>query len=89
MVWFKWVANAHRDAEISALTDTPDLSLREADIVSRLLAWEMARLHTRDTEFLQQILAPVPSTVLDAYFEAAKSHGWMQSGIRQTGALDG
>ena len=22
MVWFKWVANAHRDAEISALTDT-------------------------------------------------------------------
>lgn len=74
---------------LAALTDTPDLSAREAAVVKRLLAWEMARLHTEDTEFLQQILAPLPTRVLDAYFEAGKTHGWMQSGIRQTGALDG
>lgn len=74
---------------LAALTDTPDLSQREADVCSRLLAWEMARLHTRDEQFLQQILAPLPSGVLDAYFEAAKTHGWMQSAIHDTGALDG
>lgn len=78
-----------KNVVLAALTDTPDLSRREAAIVKRLLAWEMARLHTRDEAFLQQILAPIPSPVLDAYFEAAKTHGWMQSAIKQTGALDG
>lgn len=74
---------------LAALTDTPDLSQREARIVARLLAWEMARLHSRDEAFLQQILAPMPSKVLDAYMDSAKTHGWMQSAIRETGALDG
>jgi len=78
-----------KNVQIDALTDTPDLSLREADVVARLLAWEIARLHQRDDAFLQQILSPVPQRVLDAYFESAKTHGWMQSGIRDTGALDG
>lgn len=73
---------------LDALTDTPDLSRREAQIVARLLAWEMGRLHTRDDGFLQQILSPVPEAVLNAYFESAKTHGWMQSGIKETGALD-
>ena len=75
--------------ELAALTDTPDVTRREASICARFLAWEMARLHSRDTEFLQQILAPIPSQVLDAYFEAAKRGGWSQFGLRQTGALDG
>jgi len=74
---------------LDALTDTPDISRREAEVVKRLLAWEMARLHTEDTEFLQQILAPVPERILNAYFEGGKTHGWMQSSIRDTGALDG
>lgn len=78
-----------KTVELAALTDTPDLARREAGIVKRLLAWEMARLHTRDEAFLQQILAPVPNGVLDRYFEAAKTHGWMQARPRDTGALDG
>lgn len=78
-----------KNVTLAALTDTPDLSAREAAVVKRLLAWEMARLHTEDEAFLQQILAPVPSTVLDAYFEAGKTHGRMQPGIRSTGAHDG
>lgn len=83
------IVRVPKTVELAALTDTPDLSRREAGIVKRLLAWEMARLHTRDGEFLQQILAPIPSGVLDRYFESAKTHGWMQGSIRQTGALDG
>lgn len=78
-----------KNMALSALTDTPDLSAREAAVVKRLLAWEMARLHTEDEAFLQQILAPVPERVLNAYFEAGKTHGWMQPSIRDTGALDG
>lgn len=74
---------------LAALTDTLDLNQRESRLVARLLAWEMARLHTRDDAFLQQILAPVPERIFNAYFEAAKTHGWMQSGVRDTGALDG
>lgn len=81
------ILRAPKVVGISALTDAPDLTVRDAEVITRLLAWEMARLHTRDEAFLQQILAPLPSRVLDSYFEAAKSHGWMQSGIRDTGAL--
>lgn len=78
-----------KNVQLAALTDTPDISLRESEQVERLLAWEMARLHTRDDQWLQQILAPVPTDVLNRYFEGAKSHGWMQPTIRDTGALDG
>lgn len=74
---------------LAALTDTPDLTQREARTVARLLAWEMGRLHVRDTEFLQQILAPVPTEVLNKYFEGAKTHGWMQAAIRDDGRLGG
>lgn len=75
--------------DLAALTDTPDMTRREADIVSRLLAWEMARLHTRDEAFLGQILAPVPQTVLDAYFESAKRAGNSQSAVRDSGWSNG
>ncbi len=75
--------------DLSALTDTPDLTRREADIVSRFLAWEMARLHSRDSEFLGQILAPVPETVLNAYFESAKRAGNSQSNVRDSGWANG
>jgi hypothetical protein len=78
-----------KNVMISSLAATPDLSIREAHIVARLLAWEMARLHQRDGEFLQQILAPLPNGILDRYFEAAKTHGWMQAAPAYTGALDG
>ena len=78
-----------RNVTIAALTDTPDLSLREADIVARLLAWEMARLHTRDEAFLAQILAPIPEDVLKRMYRSASLTGnWGQGGMKYTGALD-
>lgn len=78
-----------RNVTISALTETPDLSLREADVVSRLLAWEMARLHTRDEAFLGQILAPIPEDILKRMYRSASLTGnWGQGGMKYTGALD-
>ena len=75
--------------DLAALTDTPDLARRDADIVSRLLAWEMARLHARDEAFLGQILAPVPEVVLNAYFESAKRASNSQASPRDTGWANG
>ena len=74
---------------LTALTEYPDLTERHGRLVGRLLAWEMARLHTRDSEFLGQILAPVPSAVLNAYFESGIKNGFLPSGVKETGALDG
>ncbi len=74
---------------LAALAETPDLSRREGQIVSRLLAWEMARLHARDEAFLGQILAPVPQVVLDAYYESSKRAGNSQAAPRDTGWSNG
>lgn len=77
------------DTLIAALTDTPDISVHDAYTVARLLAWEGARLHTRDEAFLQQILAPLPKEVLQSYFQSGLKAAFMPSSVRETGALDG
>lgn len=74
---------------VSATSSTVDLNPRAIRIVARFLAWEMARLHTRDEGFLSQILAPIPKEVMNAYFESGVKGSWRPSGVLQTGALDG
>lgn len=80
---------AAQPVTITALTKYPDISQRDAHIVSRLLAWEMARLHTREQDFLQEILAPVPKQVLESYFRSGARGAWLPSGVKSTDALDG
>ena len=74
---------------VTATSDTVDLNPRNMRLVARFLAWEMARLHTRDEAFLNQILAPIPKKVLEAYFESARKGGFNVSAMQQTGYLNG
>ena len=74
---------------VSSTSSTLDLNPRALRLVSRFLAWEMARLHTRDEGFLNQILAPIPKEVLNAYFENGVKGSWRASGVLSTGSLDG
>lgn len=74
---------------ITATSDTVDADSRKRKLLARLLAWEMARLHTRDESFLQQILAPIPAQVLNAYFQSGQKAKFLPSGIMNTGSLDG
>lgn len=72
----------------SATSSTLDLNPRSLRIVARFLAWEMARLHTRDESFLQQILAPIPKEILNAYFQSGLKARFLPSEVGATGALD-
>jgi len=74
---------------VTATSDTVDLNPRNMRLVARFLAWEMARLHTRDEGFLNQILAPIPKKVLEAYFESARKGGFNVNSVQQTGYLNG
>ena len=74
---------------ITATSDTVDADPRKRKLLARLLAWEMARLHTRDESFLQQILAPIPAQVLNAYFQSGQKASFLPNSIKTTGALDG
>ena len=74
---------------IDATSDTVDLSPRDMRLVARFLAWEMARLHTRDEGFLNQILAPIPKKILEAQFESARKGGFNVNSVQQTGYLNG
>ncbi len=84
-----------RDAPYNVLTALTgdgsyvDLNPRSMRLVARFLAWEMARLHTRDEAFLNQILAPIPKKVLEAYFESARKGGFNANSVQQTGYLNG
>lgn len=61
---------------LSALSGTPPLrGVREAYIVARLLAFEMARLQKRPTDFLQTILSMVPPGALKTYFKGQQVKG--------------
>lgn len=73
----------------TATSDTVDADPRKRKLLARLLAWEMARLHTRDEGFLQQILAPIPAQVLNAYFQSGQKAKFLPSSIIATGSLDG
>jgi len=73
---------------LSALTGTPPVDERGGRIIARFLAWEMGRLHTQDDGFLQQILAPIPQQVLEAYFKSAMKSAWLPSTVANSGALD-
>ena len=74
---------------VSATTTAIDLSPRDMRLVARFLAWEMARLHTRDEGFLNQILAPIPKKILEAQFESARKGGFNVNSVQQTGYLNG
>lgn len=74
---------------VTATGDTVDADPRKRKLLARLLAWEMARLHTRDEGFLQQILAPVPAQVLNAYFQSGQKAKFLPNSIIATGSLDG
>lgn len=74
---------------VTATGDTVDLNPRSVWLVARFLAWEMGRLHTRDNDFLQQILAPIPKRVLDAYFESGIKGSFLPNSVVQTGYLNG
>lgn len=73
----------------TATSDTVDADPRKRKLLARLLGWEMARLHTRDEGFLQQILAPIPAQVLNAYFQSGQKAKFLPSSIIATGSLDG
>ena len=74
---------------VTATTTTVDLNPRDMRLVARFLAWEMARLHTRDENFLNQILAPIPKKILEAQFESARKGGFNVNSVQQTGYLNG
>jgi hypothetical protein len=74
---------------VSGTNSVLDLNPRSLRIVARFLAWEMARLHTRDEAFLGQILAPIPKKILEAYFESARKGGFNVNSVQQTGYLNG
>ena len=74
---------------VSATSTVLDMNPRSLRLVARFLAWEMARLHTRDEAFLNQILAPIPKKVLEAYFESARKGGFNVNSVQQTGYLNG
>lgn len=61
---------------LSALSGTPALrGEREAYIVGRLLAFEMARLQKRPQDFLSTILSMLPETALSRYFKGKQAKG--------------
>jgi hypothetical protein len=74
---------------VTATSSTVDLNPRDTRLVARFLAWEMARLHTRDEGFLNQILAPIPKKILEAQFESARKGGFNVNSVQQTGYLNG
>ena len=74
---------------VTATSTTVDLNPRDMRLVARFLAWEMARLHTRDEGFLNQILAPIPKKILEAQFESARKGGFNVNSVQQTGYLNG
>ncbi|MBK8772725.1 MAG: hypothetical protein IPM06_20175 [Rhizobiales bacterium] len=74
---------------VTATSTTVDLNPRDLRLVARFLAWEMARLHTRDEGFLNQILAPIPKKILEAQFESARKGGFNVNSVQQTGYLNG
>ena len=62
-------------APMAALSENAGLTRRDANIVTKFLAWEMARLQKRPAEFLDQILARMPKDALTLYKNAATLHG--------------
>lgn len=65
-----------KETILTALSETPPLrGAREAYIVARLLAFEMARLQKRPQDFLAGILSLVPQNALKAYFKGQQAKG--------------
>ena len=74
-------------APMSALSETPPLTRRDAAIVTRFLAWEMARLQKRPADFLDQLLARIPSDAMSRFKNAATLKG--QPRVRAAVDYDG
>ena len=74
---------------LTATSSVVDLNPRSTRILARFLAWEMARLHTQENDFLQQILAPIPAQVLNSYFQSGIKSNFLPSSVAVTGGIDG
>ena len=69
---------------IAAIGDYPDLDTVDSRLVSRLLAYEMARLKKEvSQEFLNGILAPVPKEVLNQVYGGAVRSSQLQDHVIQ------
>jgi hypothetical protein len=69
---------------IATLGVIPDLDTVDSRIVSRLLAFEMAKLKKeRDQAFLQNIIAPVPQDILNTVYGGAIRASQLQDRVIQ------
>jgi len=67
---------------ISAIGDKPDLDTVDSRVVSRLLAYDMARLNKESSaDFLNGILRGVPREVLDVVYGGAVRGGQLQDRV--------
>ena len=69
---------------IAAIGDYPDIDTVDSRVVSRLLAYEMAKLKKEvSAAFLQGILSLIPGNILQQVYGGAVRGSQLQSGIRQ------
>lgn len=70
--------------QLAAIGDIPDIEEADANVVARLLAWEIARLKKEvDAKFLDSIIAPVPPEVVQQMHGGAPKAAQLQDHVIQ------
>ena len=68
--------------QIASIGDIPDIEEADANMVARLLGWEVARLKKEASgQFLDSIVAPVPKDILDQYHGGAVYDSQLQDRV--------